>query len=84
MNNKNHYARRYHWLNENVKDFTENPHKAVCGMQEQKVLNLVSKENQASRLASVEVSREEPNQVKNILMTLSIFKPKREIGPHNN
>jgi len=31
MNETNHYARRYHWLSETVKDFVNEPHAAVAG-----------------------------------------------------
>ena len=34
MNSKNSYARRYHSLNEDLSDFTRDPHKAVCGTTE--------------------------------------------------
>lgn len=66
MNGEHRYARRYHWLNEDLKDFTKDPHKAVCGVQEKKVLNLVSGQNQATRLASVEICQEKPDEIKKI------------------
>ncbi|MFD2752058.1 DUF763 domain-containing protein [Virgibacillus siamensis] len=64
MNAANRYARRYHWLKEGMENFTENPHQAVCGTQEQQVLNLVSGANQATRMASVEICQDKPDQVK--------------------
>lgn len=66
MNGNIGYARRYHWLSEDVKDFTENPHKAVCGVQGKRVLNLVSEQNRSSRTASVEILQENPDKIKKV------------------
>ncbi|WP_425445393.1 DUF763 domain-containing protein [Virgibacillus phasianinus] len=66
MNTKSRFARRYHWLSEGLKDFTNNPHQAVCGTRENGVLNLVSEQNQATRLATVEICRESPTEVKQV------------------
>lgn len=66
MNDKNRYARRYHWLSEDLKSFTQDPHQAVCGMREPGVLNLVSRRNQATRLASVEICQEKPDEIKKV------------------
>lgn len=66
MNSKNRYARRYHWLNEDLTDFTRDPHKAVCGTTEKHVLNLVAGKNEATRLASVEICQEKPEEIKKV------------------
>ncbi|WP_405027685.1 DUF763 domain-containing protein [Lentibacillus songyuanensis] len=66
MNGKSRYARRYHWLSEDVRCFTEDPHKAVCGVHGKRVLNLVSGQNHTTRLASVEICREKPDEVKKV------------------
>lgn len=63
MNSENRYARRYHWLSENLQSFVNDPHSAVCGFSETGVLNLVYHDNQATREASVELCREKPEQV---------------------
>lgn len=77
MNEKQRYARRYHWLSENIKSFVDEPHKGICGFPEKNVLNLVAKENEATRLASVELCREKPE---NILNTVNKFHIKQEKG----
>src|SRR5690625_1718060 len=66
MNSENRYARRYHWISDGLTDITNDPHKAICGMTEQKVLNLVSGDNEATRLASVEICHEKPETTKKI------------------
>lgn len=66
MNSGNRYARRYHWLNEDLTDFTRDPHKAVCGTTEKHVLNLVAGKNEATRLASVEICQEKPEEIKKV------------------
>ena len=69
MNEENRYARRYHWLSESVKSYVEDPHQGICGKPTKDVLNLVSRSNEATRLASVELCREE--RPENILKVLN-------------
>lgn len=71
MNKTNHYARRYHWLSETLQSYVEEPHRAICGDPASDVLNLVSKHNEATRLASVELCRERPETVVGILESLT-------------
>lgn len=71
MNEANRYARRYHWLSETVQSYVEEPHQAICGRTEADVLNLVSRSNEATRLASVELCREKPEAVAKVLAALS-------------
>jgi hypothetical protein len=72
MNVENRYARRYHWLGENLKSFVDDPHSAVCGFPETNVLNLVYHDNQATRKASVELCREKPEQVSKIYQSIAV------------
>lgn len=53
-------ARRYHWHSANVKSFVEEPHSAVCGDNQGLILNLVSKDAQATQRAILELSLEKP------------------------
>ncbi|MDD2234539.1 MAG: DUF763 domain-containing protein [Desulfitobacteriaceae bacterium] len=71
MNEKNRYARRYHWLSENLQSFVEDPHSAVCGLPETDVLNLVYHDNKATRKASVALCRERPEQVSRIYQSIA-------------
>lgn len=66
INDKLGYARRYHWLSEDIKNLTENPHKAVCGVQGKKVLNLVSGQNRSTRSASIEICQEKPDEIQKV------------------
>lgn len=74
MNKENRYARRYHWLSENLQSFVDDPHWAVCGLPESNVLNLVYHDNQATREASVELCRERPEQVSKIFRCIATEK----------
>ena len=60
MNYKNHYARRYHWIWENVrKNFVEEPHSAISAQKlENAVLDLTSGENREVRDACVDLINE--------------------------
>jgi len=49
MNTKNRYARRYHWLGQTVKEFTCEPHAAICAEDRQAALNLVARESEGAR-----------------------------------
>lgn len=74
MNKTNRYARRYHWLSETLQSYVEDPHQAICGEPASGVLNLVSKRNEATRLASVELCHERPETVAGILESLACEK----------
>ncbi|KPJ69164.1 MAG: hypothetical protein AMJ45_00980 [Syntrophobacter sp. DG_60] len=64
MNAENPYARRYHWLSENVKSFVCEPHAAICAMRKEKVvLNLIAKESEATRRTSASLAREHPDRI---------------------
>lgn len=63
MNEIARYARRYHWLSETIKSFTDEPHYGICGNREDNVLNLVSHENMLVRGASVELCNENPQKL---------------------
>jgi hypothetical protein len=68
MNEENKYARRYHWLGEEVKSFIEDPHKAICSEKKEKiVLNLVAKESKPSQEIITFLSSENPQ------VTLSLW-----------
>jgi hypothetical protein len=59
------YARRYHWLAENVKSFTDTPHDAILGdVQLDKVLDMTAHESEASRKVSVDLVRDNPDKLR--------------------
>jgi hypothetical protein len=71
MNEAVRYARRYHWLSETVQSYVNDPHRGICGVPAEGVLNLVAGNNEATRLASVELSRERPEQVVKVLEAIA-------------
>ena len=64
MNEHSRWARRYHWLGEEVVDFVSEPHHAVCcDYRQESILNMVAAESEENRQASVLLSRENPEQL---------------------
>ena len=59
MNAGNHYARRYHWLGENVIDFVCEPHSAICSQTRGETLNLVAAESDPARDTITQIANEE-------------------------
>ncbi len=57
------YARRYHWLSDNVKSFVDEPHTAICCDVTGKVLNMVAKESEAARKCSVDLVKDNPSHL---------------------
>jgi hypothetical protein len=57
------YARRYHWLSEQLASFVADPHAAVACDQRGTVLNLVAKEGDCHRERLAELSRENPDRI---------------------
>jgi len=56
MNLENRMARRYHWLSDNVVQFTEEPHSAICAQQKEKeVLDMTAKKSREARKISVDL-----------------------------
>ena len=55
MNGERRQARRYHWLSENLKSFVDDPHAAVDGPGQGRIVNLADRRAQASRAAQLEL-----------------------------
>lgn len=75
MNDSNKSARRYHWLSNKVKDFTTEPHNAICCNQKNVTLNLIDKESKAAKEAITQIATEKP---KLILKDLKSLKKSQE------
>ncbi len=61
LNQKNAYARRYHWLGEKIRQMTEEPHSGIASQKkEAEVLNLVAKESGKAREVIVSLVKENP------------------------
>jgi hypothetical protein len=56
----NKMARRYHWHSENIHSFTEEPHTAVCGVNQGLILNLTAKDAAPTKEAMVRLTHEKP------------------------
>jgi hypothetical protein len=59
MNEANRYARRYHWLGENVSDFVCEPESAICSQAKGEALNLVASEGGEAREVIARIACEE-------------------------
>src|SRR3954447_1046971 len=55
MNGALKQARRYHWLSEGLKTFVEEPHAAIDGPRQGKIVNLTDRRAAASRMGQVEL-----------------------------
>lgn len=75
MNEKNSMARRYHWLSEDVKSFTMEPHRGICGSRENFVINLVAEENQRCQESCVELLKDKNEVIKTIKKIPSLNLP---------
>ncbi|MGV3530083.1 MAG: DUF763 domain-containing protein [Flavisolibacter sp.] len=53
-------ARRYHWHSENISSFVEEPHTAVCGVNQGQILNLTAREAAPSRQGIMNIMGEKP------------------------
>ncbi|UCC66873.1 MAG: DUF763 domain-containing protein [Deltaproteobacteria bacterium] len=63
MNTTTRYARRYHWLGEEVRDFVCEPHQAICCDARGTPLNMVAQESYGARGAVAALTREEPDLI---------------------
>jgi hypothetical protein len=64
MNETKHYARRYHWLGEQVSSFVNEPHSAVLSEWRGKALNLVASESDPARTTIADiVTSQKPHQI---------------------
>lgn len=58
------YARRYHWISDNVKSFVEEPHSAICcDRKESEVLDMTAKESEETRKVSVDLVKDNPKHL---------------------
>ncbi|MFP4116724.1 MAG: DUF763 domain-containing protein [Candidatus Aenigmatarchaeota archaeon] len=78
MNPGNKYARRYHWLSDNVEKFVEEPHEGISAQQrEDRVLNLTSGLSDETRKVSVDLVNDGPGHLERYL------KPKNQRSVFN-
>ncbi len=89
MNNYNNYARRYHWLSEEIESFVDEPQTAICcDKKEKNVLDMTNKENEEIRKASVDLVNDFTMQKNHLIKNMEkrnieILRKAAEIQPEN-
>jgi len=64
MNERNGYARRYHWLSDELCDFVCEPHSSIVSQRrERDVLNMVAKESGEARRTAASLAGESPEKL---------------------
>ncbi|OAG27862.1 DUF763 domain-containing protein [Thermodesulfatator autotrophicus] len=64
MNQENAYARRYHWLGEEVESFVNEPHSGIAAQhREKEVLNLVAQKSAEVRKVLVDLLKGPPEKI---------------------
>ena len=62
------YARRYHWLSENVSSFVEEPHAGIsCDLVGESVLDMTAAESKQARKISLDLVNDNPDHIKKYL-----------------
>lgn len=85
-----HWARRYHWLSDDVKEFVNEPHTGIATQKTGSTLNLIASESKANRQVSTKISQQKPEKIVKTLKNLQKTKlPERhevllsDINPQN-
>jgi hypothetical protein len=55
MNGDRRQARRYHWHSEGLKSFVDDPHVAIEGLTQEKIINLADRRAEVSRTAQLDL-----------------------------
>lgn len=56
-------ARRYHWHSAEMKSFVDDPHTAICGVNQGTIMNMVTQEAQPARLSMLSMTTEHPSRM---------------------
>ena len=56
-------ARRYHWHSQHVQSFVEEPHTAICGVNQGQILNLTASEAGTTRKSILDITSEQPERM---------------------
>jgi len=56
-------ARRYHWHSEAIKSFVEEPHTAICGINQGEILNLTAREALSTKEGMMKITKEKPELI---------------------
>lgn len=63
MQEKTGTARRYHWHSENLRSFVEEPHAAICGLQQGIILDMTNRLAAPARDAALTISKQKPEKM---------------------
>lgn len=85
MNETTGYARRYHWLEEEMMSFVSEPHRAICCDQRGETLNLTARESALSRDGILKITKLTPLEtIKELKSITCLDLPARHhILPHD-
>jgi hypothetical protein len=83
MNVATKYARRYHWLSDDLSSFVLEPHKAICSQATAPTLNMVAKESQPAQAVVTSLACSKPDFLQKELSTLQSLNlpPRHELKP---
>ena len=56
-------ARRYHWHSAEMKSFVDDPHTAICGVNQGTIMNMVTQAAQPARLSILSMTTEHPSRM---------------------
>jgi hypothetical protein len=62
LNDQSGMARRYHWHSASVKNFVAEPHTAIVGEHQGRIMNLVDVQAQPAQTAMLDIVREHPEK----------------------
>ena len=81
MNTNRGWARRYHWLSDNIVDYVNEPHSGIVSEHRGVVLNLTDSQSKNNRTISSKISRLKPEKTIKILKKLktSNLPPRHQI-----
>jgi len=60
MSDASSMARRYHWHSAGLQSFVEDPHTAICGVNQGEILNLADRQASPARQGVLSLTREKP------------------------
>jgi len=63
MSNGSSTARRYHWHSSSLTSFVDNPHTAICGINQGNILNMTASEAGKARNAVMAIAAEPPEKM---------------------
>jgi len=70
MNPSQGWARRYHWLSDNIVDYVNEPHSGIVSERRGVTLNLIASQSKNNRTVSSKISRLKPEKTIKILKKL--------------